>query len=75
MVWLYVIGYIVMGVVSVLFELYMVKNHYSELYRNKLKSDKSEVAAMIIGNFFLWWLVIPFHALRLAIIKIQKALQ
>ncbi|MNE51605.1 hypothetical protein D3C80_1462400 [compost metagenome] len=75
MVWLYVIGYIVMGVIAIMGEVYMTNHHYSHAYRCKMKTDKTEVFSMMIGCMLIWWLVIPFHFVRLAIVKIQKVLQ
>lgn len=75
MVWAYVIGYFVMGVIAIMGEVYMTKHQYSQIYRYKMKTDKTEVLAMMIGCMLIWWLVIPFHFIRLAIVKIQKVLK
>lgn len=62
MVWLYVIGYVVMGVLSVKFALWCVKNTYNEKERDSLKNDQSERVAFLVCNFAFWWFMIPAHA-------------
>lgn len=63
MVWLYVIGYIVMGVLSVKLAMWCVKHTYIEKHRDSLKYDQGERIAFLIFNFALWWIAIPWHAI------------
>ena len=72
MVWLYVIGYFVMGLVAVYGDVFMANNYYSEKYRDGMKGDRSDIAAMIGCCLFFWWVIIPFQLIYMLAFKVQK---
>ena len=61
MVWAYVIGYFIMGMLSISFAMACVKRTYNEANRNNLRNDQGERVAFIIVNFLFWWISIPGH--------------
>ena len=57
----FVIGYVIMGLVSINIGTWCVKRVYSEASRNHLRDSSSELVWFMILNFFFWWLTIPGH--------------
>lgn len=73
MVWAYVSLWFVMSAVAVCGDVFMANNYYSKSYRDKMKSDRSDIAAMILCCVLFWYCIIPFQLTYIAASKVQKA--
>jgi hypothetical protein len=75
MVWAYVIGYFVMGVLSLKFAVKCVERTYTEKHRNELRNDQGERVAFLVVNFLFWWITIPGHIVYNHAVKLGKSLK
>lgn len=73
MVWLCVVAWLIMGSIAVCGDVFMANRFYSQRYRDSMKNDRSNIAAMIGCCLFFWFLVIPFQLAYMLASKIEKA--
>ena len=61
MVWAYVIGYFVIGLISSAFGIFTANRCFSDEDRRRLRTDNSEMACFIGVCVLLWWLTLPIQ--------------
>jgi uncharacterized membrane protein len=61
MVWAYVIGYFIIGVIALAFGIFTANHCFSDEARRKLRTDNSEMACFVVVCVLLWWLTLPIH--------------